>query len=125
MLFKNIPPQVGHATTLSCAGVLKCSHNLRFLLSTPKQSKTNKQEKKSAHEYCSLSYAETEKAIAYLCLTVIFQETHKKAASREKKIRLVLLQTSHDIKPTNIHAKARLFVTNQNSSRHVGHVFLL
>lgn len=78
MLFKNIPPQVGHATTLSCVGVLKCSHNLRFPLSTPKQSKTNKQEK-NLHEYCSLSYVETEKAIAYLCLTVIFRETHKKS----------------------------------------------
>lgn len=85
MLFKNIPPQVGHATTLSCAGVLKCSHNLRFLLSTPKQSKTNKQEKNLHMSTVVFLMQKQKRLLRTYVLLLYFKKHTKKAASREKK----------------------------------------
>lgn len=85
----------------------------------PKQSKPTNQ-KKAAHEYCTISYVETEKAITYTS-TVVFLETYKKASGGWESD-WYYYKHHMTFNPTNIDAKARLFVSNQNSSRYVGHV---
>lgn len=121
VLLENIPPHVGHATTLSCVWVLKWSQSLCFPLNTPKQSKSNKQKKSCIWLLYSLLHRNRKGYNILMSYCYIFRNTLKKLLLGKTKLSdWYYYNWQVTFNPRNTHSN----VSNQNSLRHVDQVCL-